>query len=268
MGSIKLGKASTAQKPSIIKSISKYGIAPAVGIGNLITAGLEKITGKKYARQTLEKASSTTFGKILGVATLGTAITLGVAAAPAAAGRVATSFIPKSGLGKAGAIILGGAAVSSPKIASAVIEAPLTGFKTGTAIGEAVENLPAEVQEKAGKFGTAGLLVAGIGGLVAGAGATQIPKIKEFFAGETEGLLETLPAQAGAGPDQPTAIGPAAAMPTGPQTEPLKKTGGKRRGKAKIKQFQPQGQKIMQSVIVNVRSNSHNTKYIRRAMLN
>jgi len=50
---------------------AKVGLLPAVGIGNLITAGIEKITGKKYGRTTAAELAETPAGKALGLSTLG-----------------------------------------------------------------------------------------------------------------------------------------------------------------------------------------------------
>jgi hypothetical protein len=68
--------------------IAKIGLAIPVTVGNIITAGLEKITGKTYGRTTIKEASETTTGKILGTAITGTAAALG-ATAVGTAGLVA-----------------------------------------------------------------------------------------------------------------------------------------------------------------------------------
>ena len=141
-------------KKSVLTSISKYGLIPAVAIGNIFTSVIEKVTKKKYGRTTLKEASSTPFGKTLGLATVGTATALGVAVAgPAAAAK---AIIPKSAIGKTAAVFVGGAAVASPTLATTIIETPLSLAKTGKKVGKAIEGLTEEQQTTAGKFGKAG----------------------------------------------------------------------------------------------------------------
>lgn len=149
------------------KSLSKYGLIPAVAIGNLLTAGIEKIKGKKYGRTTLEEASETKFGKVLGLATLGTGVLLGAVAAPAG---TAKALIPKTVLGKTITTFAGGAALASERVRTAIVEAPFRIFELGKSAGEAVEDLPEEEAEEASGYGAGGLITAGVIGAL-------IPKV-------------------------------------------------------------------------------------------
>lgn len=155
------------------KSISKYGLIPAVFGGNLVTKVLEKATGKKYGRMTLEKAASTKTGKFFGLATIGAASALGVAVAGVPATIAASKrLIPKTTLGKTSALFLGSAAIVSPTLTKTIIEAPFAVVKGGKKVGSAIETLPTGIKDTAKILGVAGLVVAG-----AGAAALTIPVI-------------------------------------------------------------------------------------------
>ena len=162
------------------KSLSKYGLIPAVYGGNLVTKILEKVTGKEFGRMTLEEAAETKTGKFFGLATLGAAGALGVAVAGVPASIAASKkLIPKSTLGKASALFLGSAAIVSPAIAEAVVEAPFTIVSGGKKVGKLVEDLPTGVKDTAKTFGTVGLVAAG---LVAGVGAVKgVGAIKDIL---------------------------------------------------------------------------------------
>ncbi len=79
------------QKRSVWEIMAGIGLAPAALIANLLTGGLELITGEKYGRQDPFKlVEESQFGKALGLATLGTAIAAGAA-------MMASMLIPKAG---------------------------------------------------------------------------------------------------------------------------------------------------------------------------
>lgn len=155
-----------AKKNGILKSVAKYGLIPAVAIGNILTAGLAKVTGKTYGRTTLEEAAQTTMGKILGVGTAATAAALAVAAQPTAV----LKLVPKTAVGKAAAVFTGAAAIASPTITQAILETPFKLAAAGKKVGEVVEEMGEEEKTTLEKLGTAGLILGGIATAV-GAGA-------------------------------------------------------------------------------------------------
>lgn len=76
-----------APEKSVTENVAGAGLALQAQAGNLITAGLEKITGKKYGRTSGSKLAKTAFGKFLGTATVGATGAAGVLlAAPVVAG--------------------------------------------------------------------------------------------------------------------------------------------------------------------------------------
>jgi hypothetical protein len=244
------------KKSSILSSIARYGLIPATIGGNIITAGLEKITGKKYGRQTTKELSETKFGKVLGTATLGTAAALGVAVGGAAGtARAAKSLVPKSSIGKVVGLVGVGAAAASPTILKAGLEAPFTLVEAGEKLGEKVEALPEETKEEASKFGAAGLAaaagVAAAAGII-GAAPAIIGKAKDllpFGKGDKEDT-PSLPMETMEVAEAPKME----EMPLTPETVDItKKPSTKRRSKA------PQ-QKISQSVRVSV-NQEQNKRY-------
>lgn len=79
------------QKPGVMEQIAEVGLTPAAAIGNLITQGLEIVTGNKYGRTTAKEMAQTTFGKVLGTATVGAGLALGGVAAGQAIGAAVPS---------------------------------------------------------------------------------------------------------------------------------------------------------------------------------
>lgn len=77
--------------PTVTETVAGVGLAPATFIGNLITAGLEKATGKEFGRTTSAELAETKAGKALGLAT--TAVG---AATVAALGAAAIPFITQT----------------------------------------------------------------------------------------------------------------------------------------------------------------------------
>ena len=96
----------------ILEETAGMGLAPGVWAGNLILAGLEKITGKQYGRETTEDLQKTLFGKYLGNATLGVAAAASILYASPyvaklfASGTAKTAMTAKLGiLGKASGLV-------------------------------------------------------------------------------------------------------------------------------------------------------------------
>jgi len=179
-------------------SLSRYGLIPATTIGNIITAGAEKITGKKYGRTTTKELSKTKAGKTLGLATLGTAGALATAVAgiPATI-KAVTKLTPKTALGKVGALFVGGTALASASVRKAIVETPFTIVEAGKKVGKKVEELPIETKDTASKVGTAGLVVAGAGALIGG--AVAIPKVID----KAKGFIPEFPKKKDATPILP-----------------------------------------------------------------
>jgi len=235
------------------------GLVPAVKIGNLITSGLEKITKKKYGRETTKELAATKAGKVLGLATTAAAAAAAAAANPAIAARAVGSLVPKSGMGKAAALLVGGAAVTSKTVRKAIVETPSLIFEKGEALGKEAETQVSE-GSSGGKTTTAVLLGAAAGLAIPkvldliGQGKEKVSAAKETATG----ILQELPADL---KEQLPVIGSAPAeMPITPETEELIKT---RRRKHKKKALEPPRQTIRQTVNVQVGVNAGNKKYIR-----
>lgn len=131
----------------LLSSIQKIIAAPLAGAANLVTAGIEKITGKTYGRTTTEEALSIPYVKASTniIAGLGAAAGA-VAAAPsvAAAGGVgavvqkaAVSLIPQSTVGKVALI------AATPAVIGAIAEQPKE-------IAKAIANAPSELAQFGG----------------------------------------------------------------------------------------------------------------------
>lgn len=237
---------------SIIQSIARTALIPSVVAGNAITGVIERNIQKTInpsytaGRTTTKEAASTTTGKILGSAIAATGAASVVASG--AAGKALSTT-----KGKTAALVVGGAASISPTITKAVIETPAALVDTGAKIGGEVEKIP-DIENK--DIGLGGLLLAGAGGLLAGAGITKGAEIiKDFSTGNegAAGLLGTNDTISNAGVITP-------------QTQTLTKSTGTKRKKTRSK---AQQQKISQSVRINISNkNSANrtNKYINTRM--
>jgi hypothetical protein len=248
----------------LLKSVAKYGILPAVILGNLATAALEKVTKKEYGRTTPEEAAQTTIGKILGVSTLAAGAAAGIAYSPAAALKIATKAVPKTALGKGAALVITGAALASPKITSAVLEAPFTLVESGKKIGKAAEELPEITQEEASGLGKYGLIGAGIAALGTGLITGAVLESKAI-AKEAGGMLESVtpPVQ-----ELPAIATEDVETPLTYATEEPEQITGTTPKKRRKKRLQPQGQHISQRVDVRVGVNAANRKYIKNEIHN
>jgi hypothetical protein len=242
-----------------LTSLSKYGLIPAVTLGNLVTSGIEKVTGKTYGRTTLNEASKTTTGKVLGLATLGTGVALtSVVAGATSVGGAVRSIIPKSAVGKTLTIVGAGASISSPTVASAIIEAPLNLFAGGKKLGSAVEGLPQETKDTASKLGIAGLGIA-----VAGASLYGIEQVAE--ASGVRGGAGFI----GKNPNVPASTGNEGVVASSQLTPVTRQTvdiTAKRR-KAKKKQVSPSMRQSVSVNIVNSPKFSQTKTYLNRQIL-
>jgi hypothetical protein len=243
----------------ILKSVSKYGLALPVGIGNLITKGISAITKKDYGRTTLEQASQTPFGKVLGSSIVGTASTLGVIVAGPTS--VLKAITPKTILGKGAGILTAGIAVKSPKVVSAILESPFKIFETGQKIGTAIEELPKEVQDSAEGLGKYGLIGAGIGalgtGLIGGlalGGSEKIKEIKETY------LTPVAPSKMPIIEESEVET-PLSSVQTPQETTPILSDSKPKKRKKKARETPRQT--ISQRVDVRVGVNANNKKYIK-----
>lgn len=257
---------------SVIKSLSKYGLAIPVGLGNLVTKGIEKITGKEYGRTTIDEAASTTFGKVLGTSILATGAALAVAVNPAA---VAKAVTPKTIIGKGAAVFTTAAAAASPKLTSTILETPFELAKAGKKTGEAIEDLE-EKYDELPPMGKVPLIVAGIGAAV-GLPIVADKVINLFEDKKDEIPLIDSPPPVDLAPSsletpKETEIFPqvnnelAQKTPATPleETTTIAKTARKKRKKARL---EPHRQTISQRVNVNVGVNSGNKKYIKNTIL-
>jgi len=131
-----------------LKNVYATGVTT---VANVITSGVEKITGKTYGRTSSEEFLSTKTGQVLSTAAAGTAIVGAVAAVGsavsaaggvrAAASKVLTSVIPTTTKGK---II---AAVATPVIVGAVTREPEKTLSTAI-------NAPKELSQFGGDVAT------------------------------------------------------------------------------------------------------------------
>lgn len=256
---------------SILSSISKIGLIPSVVGGNIATSVLEKITGKKYGRTTTEEASKTTFGKILGLATAGTATGLLIASGGATAGAkvIATQAITKPiQTATAGLIgiplIVGAVTTGSPEENIAKISQ--SAYKAGAGIVETIQEHPtasAVIGSVAGGFG----IYQVVKNIVEKLPAASFYQAKDKAKDKAKGIIgdkDILP------PAEPTISGtetplmplPSATSPVLPETAQAE---GSRPQTRRKKRLKAQGQKISQRVDVRVGVSAGNKKYIRMA---
>ena len=238
------------KKKSIIESISRTALIPSVVIGNAITGVIEKNIQKtidptyQAKRTTTKEAASTTTGKILGTGIAAAAV--GLAVTSGAAGKVFST--PKA---KAVGLVTAGASSISPTVTKAVIESPAALVDLGIGIGKEVEKLPTETTQD---LGVGGLILAGAGGLLAGAGITKgIEAVKDITSKGNEGaagLLGTSDTIENAGV-------------VTPQTTTMKTPSTKR----KKTRYKAQPSKISQSVRINI-ANSNTAHRITKRYLN
>lgn len=263
---------------SILKSISKIGLAPSVFVGNLITGTTGKVFKKaKFGKTTTEELASTKAGLALGVATVGVASALAVAVNPTGALNVAKSIVPKSTGGKLVAGLLApigvSAVISNPqsigKSAKAVYDFESTGISIATGSTGLVQGVKDYVVEhpvaSAVGAGAVGLLIAkAVAPAVAGFSQTQA--IKE----QTEVLREQsqgTPQQSGettlAYPQDAvnSSSGMQAPLPLVPET-------GTSQGKTRRKsRSEPRRQTISQRVQVNVINNKVTKRYLNKVFI-
>lgn len=280
----------------LIKSISKIALTPSVAIGNVITAGLEKVTGKKYGRSTAAELSETTAGKVLGTAIAGTAAALGTAviattpvlsAAAAKVGSKAVSVAKANPIKTAiAAPIITGAVISQPeKAAKAIVETP---FQLGN-VGANIANLAASpsiegvkelVTENPVIVGTAiaagtALGIKGVAQAAATFGQTQA------IQAQTQAIKEITPSGITTLYATPSGITTlpsyeddyAEKTPLSKVTTPMEETYNieekpkKATKRKKKKALEPRRQTISQRVNVQVGVNSGNKKYIKNTIL-
>lgn len=85
---------------STTEKISGLALSPSTAIGNFVTAGLEKVTGKKFGRTKASDFAQTKFGKALGLSITGTAAALALAGG-AAGLRAVVAGSAKASIGTA-----------------------------------------------------------------------------------------------------------------------------------------------------------------------
>lgn len=259
--------------------LSKIGLAVPVTIGNIIGKGLS-LVGVPYAKTTIQEASETKFGKVLGIAITGTAAAAGVAAIGTSAaatavvaklGKVASSVIKatptpiKTGVITAGAIAALApqttkAILSSPeatKTAVASIVSPAAGVVVGleqgsgllsTAIEQNFPRVADAIEEYTPEIIGAGVITAGA------VAASQL-------IGSSEDILESvsvLPTTANQVQAVPTTtaemISPES--PILPETQVITASTGSSSGSTRKRRRKALPSKISQSVRVNINNNN------------
>ena len=157
-----------------LKSFSKIGLLPAVKIGNVLTAGLEKVTGKTYGRQTTERFASTKAGLVLGTATAGTAVALASVINPVATRAVERGTVkvlkPKSISGALALGSVGYLAVKSKKTRKIITSAPAVYVKALDTTADIIEGDKKITPENIGQLAKVAGVVTGTGALAVGAG--------------------------------------------------------------------------------------------------
>lgn len=220
----------TTKKTSVLKSIARTALLPAVAIGNAITTAIEKNIQKTIdptytaKRTTTAEAADTTIGKILGGATAATGAALAVATG--AAGKAISTTA-----GKIAAPLVIGAASVSPKVTSAVISTPAFLYDKGLNIGQAVENTP----NLSSDSGVTNLLIAGGIGAGLGAAGTAISNLINKNKDDVGMLISEIPSTTPAAEVLGSATSTGNAGVITPQTETLTKTSTKKRKKTRRK---------------------------------
>lgn len=264
---------------STYKTFGKVFSTAVTTPANIITAGLEKVTGKKYGRTTAKEFSESSFGKKLTKAAAVPAAGLVIAAgAGGRAASLAKSLVPATIKGKVitgtSALIGYGVLKSSPKaqktVEKAIVSLPDKPSKIiglGKGIGQVIEKKKKFTAKDVGKA----LAVAGIVGGAAAGAAVILPKIKEKFTKEKAVVPEVSPGVFEATPEQAQQL--VKEKPIGiegtPQTpQTTKITTGRKPYKRRRAKKTPS---VRQSVRVNVINRStgiRNTNYIKERLYN
>jgi hypothetical protein len=154
------------------------GLAPAAGIANLITSGIEKITGNKYGRITAAEMAETTFGKALGLTTAA----VGAALLITSVGPAVSSWVG-IGAAKIGASlgISKGAVIGAGILGAGAV----SGFKTSDIVDKVLNRKEAsEIQSSVNTIGQRAPTIVGTvraGGLTQTQGLAEINRIEEDF---------------------------------------------------------------------------------------
>lgn len=203
----------------LLSSIASLALKPSVAIGNLITAGVEKVTGKDYGRTTSQQLASTTAGKALGlgIAATGAALLVTTGAAAKAvkvvAPKVASTAIAHplataSGV-LVGAPLLTGVISKKPEL---VTELPKKSFETGQGLVDIISEHP--IASGAVASVTGGVAAYEVGKAIFGKGETVIENNIPEVSAATTPALEAIPS---ASLNQ-TPVNPSQNIPTTPQT--------------------------------------------------
>jgi hypothetical protein len=276
----------------ILQKISQIALTPSTAIGNVITAGLEKVTGKTYGRTTAAELSSTTAGKVLGTAIAGTAVALAataaatipiVATAAKSVGTKAVSVAKANPIKTAIAVpIITGAVISQPAaVAKAVVQTPVNLGNVGANIATlaadpSLENLKTLVVENPVIVGT-GLAAGTALGLkgIAQTAATFSQTQATRDLTKTMGGIQVIDLGSGSGLPS-SSIEEAQNTPLVQASTPIEETyqiagtTKKATKRKKKKALEPRRQTISQRVNVNVGVDNRrveNKKYIKNTIL-
>lgn len=243
---------------SIFSLIGKVYSGVVTGAANVITGGLEKITGKKYGRTTAKEFREEPVGKALTTAATIATSALAVVTLPKTLPVLAKTAIKKpiASLAVAGIVSTAGGRLLLEKSAEGV-------YQGGKALGEA-----AEAAEKKGKELSLGeaLKTAGVAGLGIAVGAT-IPSIVEK-AKDVLGGASTLELPAEVSPEKQLLpekpVGAAEIAPTAPTTTI---TTGERRYKRRRAKISPAVRQSVRVNIINQPRHSQTIKYLNARIL-
>lgn len=262
--------------------LSKVGLAVPVTLGNLITKGVSKVTGKEYGTTTIKEASETKFGKVLGTAITGVAaVTAGVAIGASASATAVVTKLAKSVGSTAVSIakknplttliaapIIYGAVKENPKEAADVlIKAPgdLSNFGSNVSdliVDPSLENVKETIKENP-------VLSVVIPTLAAAPVVRSVlPVVTNLQTQEKiEDLsknLTTAPTTANQTQSIPATAGtsPTANAPVLPQTQTITATTGSSSKKRKRSSRKPLQSKISQSVKVNIIDVYNSKRYL------
>lgn len=167
------------------------------GGANLITSGIEKITKKKYGRQTKDSSIfDTKAGKVLGkaggISTIATGIGIigGTAVGRKAVGKI---LIPKTPIGLLTRLGLGGVLATSSKARKTFVNLPESTFKAGEEIGKAYEGIGGSKPNGNGKDPYLTLLpfLTGLFGAGAGVVGAKIFDKKDEILQTGKGLFDS-----------------------------------------------------------------------------
>jgi len=228
----------------ILSSISSLALKPSVLVGNLITSGIEKVTGEDYGRTTSKQLASTTAGKVLGSSIALTGGALAVASGTAAAViRVVAPAVVKAVVTSPVKTVLGGAIATGIIASGAGTEIITSTYKAGKTTGEVLTGeipLTSDTVKDVGKVVGVTLGLGAVGTAAGYVASEVLDKDEEIAPLGTPAAVSPVTAASEIAPSG------LSEMPLTPQTVSTTTKKRSRKGKAKL------SPSMKQSVIVNV----------------